>query len=218
MGWKADTVLIRPAGPGEGAEALLRDLGFTPLTPLGEHRYEQAIWPDEHTVWVGSAGDCLMISARGLSDAFFEPKPAPLAQALFRRFPRAEIAAVTLHSVVNLWGFALFSDGNALRRKAGSADDGTFEDTGDPLPEERELLAKSTLNAKGQRVYRLPEFPDEDMTEDQVGEEYVFKIFERLAGERPDIGPSLLDTRCAGFRFSSIAAGTSAAPWWKFWR
>ncbi len=218
MGWKTDTVLIRPAGPAEEAEGLLHGLGFAPLTPLGVRRFEQAIWPDKGAIWVGSAGDCLLISARGLSDAFFEPKPAPLVRSLFRRFPHSEIAAVTLHSVVNLWGFALFRDGAPLRRKAGSADDGTFEDSGDPLPEESQLLAKSTRDAKGQRVYRLPEFPDEDMNEDQVGEEYVFKIFERFTGERPDTGPSLLDTRCEGFRFGSIEPMSGTRPWWKFWR
>ncbi len=218
MGWKTDTLLIRPASPAEEAQGLLSDLGFASLTPLGERPYEQAIWPDKDTVWVGSCGDCLMISARGLSDLFFQPEPAPRVQALFRRFPHSEVAAVTLHSVVNLWGFALFRDGRPLRRKAGSADDGTFEDTGDPLPEERDLLAKSTRNADGKRVYRLPEFPDEDFTEDQVGEEYVFKVFERFTGERPDTGPTLLDTRCVGFRFDSIEDASGARPWWKIWR
>ena len=217
MGWKTDTVLIRPARQAEAGEGLLRDLGFQALAPLGERPYEQAIWPDPGAVWVGSAQDCLMISARGLADRFFEREPSPLVQSLFRRFPRSEIAAVTLHSVVNLWGFALFRDGKLVRRKAGSADDGTFEDMGDPLPEEGELLAKSSRNAKGERVYRLAEFPDEALPEDAVGEEYVFRIFERFTGERPDTGQTLLETRCLGFRFGAISpAGTR--PWWTFWR
>ena len=218
MGWKTDTVLIRPADSNEEPERLLRELGFTRLAPVGERRYERAIWPDKNTVWVGLAGDCLMISARGLSDPFFTDRPTPLTDALFHRFAGADVAAVTLHSVVNLWGFAVFRNGRALRRKAGSADDGTFEDWGSPLPEEEDLLANSLLDVDGERIYRLPQLPDEELTEDQVGEEYVFKIFERFAGERPDTGATLLETRCDGFRFSSIAAAGARRPWWNFWR
>ena len=114
--------------------------------------------------------------------------------------------------------FALFRDGRPLRRKAGSADDGTFEDFGAPLPEEQDLLAKSALDAQGKRVYRLPEFPGEALSEDQVGEEYVFQVFERLTGERPDIGPNLLNVRCAGYSFIWPGAAAPFRPRWKFWR
>ncbi|RBP11408.1 hypothetical protein DFR50_116103 [Roseiarcus fermentans] len=218
MGWKTDTVLIRPAHVGADAQALLGSLGFSDLTPLGERPFEAAIWPKTGEVWIGGAGECLMISARGLCGEVFKPGAAPFVQALARRFPGGEIAAATLHSVVNLWGFAVLRDGVALRRKAGSADDGTFEDFGAPLPEERELLARSTLDGEGRRVYRLPDFAGEAMSEDQVGEEYVFRIFERLTGQRPDTGETLLDTPCAGFSFSSLAVAAPHRPWWKVWR
>ena len=42
MGWKTDTVLIRPANIDEGAVALVRGLGFARLMPVSEIRYEQA--------------------------------------------------------------------------------------------------------------------------------------------------------------------------------
>ena len=202
MGWKADAVLIRPATLEIPASRLLTELGCENLSTLGEMAYDQVIWPNQGTIWVGAIRDCVIISARGVAERFIEALPSAFADTLLRRFPQSEVAAVTLHSVVNLWGFALYRGGRPIRRKAGSADQGTFEDFGNSIPEEQDLLSKSALDAKSRRIYRLPEFPNEDLSEDQVGEEYVFKVYERLTGERPDIGDNLLETRCVGFRFA----------------
>jgi len=219
VGWKADAVLIRPAALEAPANALLTELGCQSLSALGEKPYSQVIWPDKSTNWVGAMRDCVIISARGAAERFIEARPSPFADALFRRFPQSEVAAVTLHSVVNLWGFALYHDGSPIRRKAGSADEGAFEDFGSSIPEEHDLLSKSALDAKGTRIYRLPEFPEEDLSEDQVGEEYVFRVYERLTGERPDIGRSLLETRCAGFRFAWPDEPRPRENFWRaFWK
>ena len=115
-----------------------------------------------------------------------------------------------LHSFVNLWGFAVYQDGRRIRGRAGSADDGVFCDDGAPLPEEAELLAHSRIEG-GERLYRLPSFPDEDFAEDQVGEEYVFKIYRRFTGLQLNMDEALLDMKCAGFRL-----GAPRKQWWKF--
>ena len=201
MGWKCNSVLLRPATLDIGADLLLGDLGYEGLSPLGEAPYEQAIWPLKETIWIAEINGCLILSGRGLADEFFGARRPPLVDRLFARHPKAEIGAVTLHSVVNLWGFAVYREGREIRSKAGSSDDGTFRDFGAPLGEEAEQLACSRLEG-GERVYRLPEFPGEDLSEDQVGEDYVFKIFQRFTGLRPDRDEELLTLKCAGFRLA----------------
>ncbi|MBY6240626.1 hypothetical protein [Methylosinus sp. Sm6] len=205
MGTKCDMLLIRPARVEE-SEALLRDLGFQITAPLGEECFCRAIWPKRNTIWVGRAGDCLILSSKGLANQFFEKKRSDFMSLLFARFPESEIAALMLHSVVNLWGFALYRNGEPFRRKAGAADDGTYLDEGAPIAEEEELLAKSTLDAEGRRVYRLPQWPDEEFPEDGVGEEFVLAIFDRMTAARPEAAN--LDISCVGF---------ALRPWWKFW-
>ncbi|MBY6240625.1 hypothetical protein [Methylosinus sp. Sm6] len=212
MGWKCDALLIRPASVEEGAENLLRDLGFRLSAPIGDEAFLQAIWPMENTIWVGRAGDCLLLSSRGLADPFFGDDRSDFKHALFERFPGAEIAAVLAHSVSGAWAFAVYRKGECVRRKGGSSDDGTIFDVGAPLVEEAELLARSRLDAQGRRMYRLPGFPDEEVSESDVGEELVFKIIERMTGARPDVvkegGFDLLELPCVGF---------ALRPWWKFW-
>jgi hypothetical protein len=204
-------LLIRPARVEE-PETLLRDLGFRLSTPLGELPFDRAIWPARKMIWVGRAGDCLIISSKGLAQQFFEKKSSDFMSLLFARFPESEIAALILHSVVNLWGFALYRNGEPFRRKAGASDDGTYLDEGAPIAEEEELLAKSTLDAEGRRVYRLPEWPDEDFSEDGVGEEFVFAIFGRMTGARPD-----KPKETAAIIGALPCVGFALRPWWKFW-
>ena len=201
MGWKCNSVLLRPAPDERSANSLLGDLGYGGLSPLGEAPYEQAIWPPRETIWIAEINGCLILSAQGLADEFFGARRPALVDRLFARWPHAEIGAVTLHSVVNLWGFAVYRDGREIRGKAGASDEGTFRDFGAPLDEEAEQLACSRLEG-GERVYRLPEFPGEDLSEDQVGEEYVFRIFQRFTGLRPDRDEELLAMKCAGFRLA----------------
>ncbi len=79
---------------------------------------------------------------------------------------------------------------------------------GDPLREEADLLARSTLAEDGRRVYRLPEFPDEELEEDQLGENFVSEIYRRFTGM------ALLTDEALG-RVTML--GFAPRPWWKFW-
>jgi hypothetical protein len=101
--------------------------------------------------------------------------------------PQSTILALELHSVVNLYGYALFQNCQLVRGRAGSAEDGVFLDTGDPLPEEQPLFAKSVPNSDGDQVW-LDEFDGvtEEMDHSCMGEEFVFEISQRFFGERFD--------------------------------
>ena len=79
--------------------------------------------------------------------------------------PDARVLIVTLHSVVDLFGYAWFENGQFVRGRAGSADDGVFFDQGDLLPIERKLL---------------------DFDEDSAGEEFVMELCRPFLGCRLD--------------------------------
>lgn len=140
-----------------------------------------------------------------------------------RLFPDSEIAYILLHSAVNLWGYMVTKGGHRLRTRAGSSDDGTFADEGEPLPEELGLLSESRITDTGARLYGQGE---DEMTEDQMGEEFVFFICQRYFGVRLDFADDVLsETILRGYRYSPAASNkpgitTSPAaskPWWKFW-
>jgi hypothetical protein len=96
---------------------------------------------------------------------------ADARQTLLGLAPGGEVLAMVLHSVVDLWGFASYADGDLRRMAAGSADDGVFIDTGTPLPEERPMLAGATLAR---------------LDEEGEGEELVLAVSARLFGRGID--------------------------------
>jgi hypothetical protein len=128
-----------------------------------------------------------------------------------------------------LWGYSVTVNGHKVRARAGSSDDGTFVEIGEPLEEEIELLSKSRLDENGNRIYLLDDFPDEPFNEDQVRENFVFSICKRYFGEELDTADQLLfDTKLTGFTYAKVINVKSLSnhgkqkmdeskPWWKFW-
>jgi hypothetical protein len=135
---------------------------------------------------------------------FFEDNETQIEKTLSRIFPNSEICSIVLHSAVNLWGYAVTQNGQIIRARAGSADDGTFVEIGEPLEEEKELLSKSKLDDNGNRIYFLNDSLDEPFNEDQVGENYVFSICKRYFGEELDRADDLLfETTLTGYSFQT---------------
>lgn len=230
MGWKASTVIIN--NPTDiDKEKLLHALGYTKLTKIDDETFEVVINPDDNKVYIGEYNNNLLICDVDLPMQFFQEQLSDVEKALIKLFPDSEICSIILHSVVNLWGYAVIKNGQKIRARSGSADDGTFLEFGEPLPEETGLLSQSTVNGNGSRTYIFESFPGESFTEDQVGENFVFEICSRYFGESLDSADELLfETILAGYRYSnnSIAlnqtnsnvlqpAGKASKPWWKFW-
>lgn len=206
MGWKASTIIINKPTPVD-TEKLLHDLGFANLKKIEDRIFEEVINPDNNTVYVGKYLDNLLICAPDLPMQFFENEPTEAEKTLARIFPSSEICAIVLHSVVNLWGYAVLKNGRKIRARAGSAEDGTFVEMGEPLEEEKELLSQSKVGKDGKRTYLL-DGEDEVMTEDQVGENFVFSICKRYFGEELDsTGDALYGTKLTGYAYSGPAPG-----------
>lgn len=222
MGWKASFIVIHQPGAAD-IEQLLPALGYRHLTPIAEQPFEAVINPDDGQVYIGRAGDNIIICSPDIPVRVFEQKGSHAEQELSRLFPGSEIAFILLHSAVNLWGYMVTKGGQRLRTRAGSSDDGTFTDQGEPLPEELGLLSESRITDTGARVYGQGE---DEMTEDQMGEEFVFFICQRYFGERLDFADDVLsDTILRGYSYGKgtttnqgvTSSSGNSKPWWKFW-
>lgn len=224
MGWKASTIIVHQ--PSEvNYENLLNRLGFTNLRPIEDEPFESTIYPEEGNVYIGLYKNNLLICERDITHDFIGTDEPVLIKTLTEFFPNNEMCAITLHSAVNLWGYTVMKNSKILRARAGDADNGTYLDQGDPLPEEKELLSKSTLDKNGKRIYQLEDFPDEPFQEDQVGENFVFAICKRYFGEELDqLDDSFFEIMLKGFSHGESASPTqpkpitpTTKPWWKFW-
>lgn len=230
MGWKSFFIVVKPVVEYDRA-TLLEGLGYGDLVPVGEAAFERAIYPDDDTVYIGQYKDCLLICDVMLSSGCLSEEVSPEEAFLMKTFPNTEIGVFVLQSTVNFWGYALLADGQKIRARGGSSDDGTFLDHGAPLSQEMSLLSKAILQPNGSRLYPNDYDPEQPMTEDQVGEEFVFALAARFFNERLDRADELMfETMLQAFGPAPAQVGTSSdanpavdqtttqpKPWWKFW-
>jgi hypothetical protein len=201
MGWKASTIIIHEPTAVDH-EALLKKIGLVDLKKISNEPFEVALNPTGNKVYIGTYKNNLLICIEDLPMHFFEKKESTIEKKLYEIFPNSELCAIVLHSGVNLWGYSISKKGSKIRVKAGSADDGTFVEIGDPIKEEQALLSKSTVSSNGQRTYLLDEDDDEPLTEDQVGENFVFAISKRYFGVELDHAEDLLyETSLTGYTY-----------------
>jgi len=209
MGWKASTIIIHKPTQVDN-EQLLKELGFDNLTKSEDEPFEVAINPKGNKVYIGTYKDNLLICAPDIPMHFFENNETETEKKLIKIFPKSEICSLVLHSGVNLWGYSIIKDGQKLRARAGSSDDGTFVEFGKPLDEEKELLSKSIVNEKGQRRFIIDDINDEPLTEDQVGENFVFAISKRYFDEELNMADDLLfETTLSGYTFVTSKGNNS---------
>lgn len=186
MGWKSFSIFIQPAGePGfvkpatfdeRATEELSEAIAPGRYRRAGSENLFKAIYPKKRALYLASYGPAAVICEQDIAAAFFTGRKhlwrnSPSAEAAAARnrilslFPDREIVVLVLHSVVNLWGFAVFRDGMMVRCAAGASDDGIICDSGSPLPEEESLLAQKPLA---------------QLDEEGDGETLVFEVSRRL--------------------------------------
>jgi hypothetical protein len=223
MGWKASSIIIKTQSKIDN-DTFLSDLGFTTLSKTEDKTFDVAINPDDNKLYIGYYNNNLIITAPEIPMLFFENSLSTIEKILIDKFPESEICSIVLHSVVNLWGYALIVNGEKIRVRAGSANDGTFCDFGEIQEEEKELFSKSTIDSDGKRTYKFDDMPDEIFYEDQVGENYVFALTQRFFGKPLDYLDDIFDLEFNGYDYSlnkyyqyEPQNTKQKNKWWKFW-
>lgn len=192
MGWKAFALFATddtagyfgslPAHSSELAEHTRIKLGLTPYDAIGTQTFDQCMHPPKRSLFLGAYPRGLVICEPELPCYFFDDKPRrrisgtriefqQFESNLLNHYPNGEVLAIVLHSVVNLWGYSLYSKGQLVRSAAGASDDGPMVNVGVPLPEEEKILRKC---------------PIDRIDEEGLGEDLVFDVTARFLGKRID--------------------------------
>jgi len=189
MGWKTFAVLAteepgyfssHPAHDEDRADAMLARLGLSGYQRVGQSDFESAMYPRDGSLHIGAYPSGVIICDMNLPSQFFDDKSRRringtttglnnVKSNLLTLYPGGHVLAIVLHSVVNLWGYSYYSQGNLLRSAAGSSDDGLFANYGTPLPEESRVLSTCSIG---------------NVDEEGYGEELTFDVAERLFGWR----------------------------------
>lgn len=222
MGWKASCILINERGPGflgtlpshdpARARELIADCGLGLFRGRGMTSFEEGIFPDH--LAIGAYDGAAIIGDPEIGSTCLDSGDNPLMAGILKAFPKAEILRVGLHSVVNLWSYALYANGTLKRAFGGCADDGVVIDAGDLLPEERPHFEKSVVR-DGERFF-LGEFDGQIEEQDAAsyGEELVFDVMGRFFGVRPDRATAGADP--FHLAMESFAPQKLSRWWWPF--
>jgi hypothetical protein len=188
MGWKASVVF---AAEESGyfssvlqhnqarAEQIRERLGLKDYEPVGPAVFETAMNPNRGQLFIGAYSRGVVVCHDDAPGAFFDDSSrrkisgsagdfAEFKDKLMAMYPKGEVIAIVLHSVVNLWGYSVYVNGRLLRRAAGASDNGLIVNEGTPLPEEARVLATC---------------PMEEVDTEGMGEELVFDVSSRLFGK-----------------------------------
>jgi hypothetical protein len=221
MGFKTFTVFAskrpgyfgtHPKHNSEWVDATMHQLGLTGYI-LVAHDVPFQVYPKDKDLYIGVYAEGIAIAQIDLPAAFFDersrrrsfgrlPDMNDFKQKILDRYAQGEVVALTLHSVVNLWGFSVFKDGNLIRSASGG--DGEFlGSSGDPLPEEDAIL----------KTYPIETLDPEH----GGGEELVFEVARRVFGKRFDEEDLEDVLRCSHYRMAPKARSTWSKLW-TFWR
>lgn len=151
MGWKAFNLIATnreeaylttfPPPRPDNAREFLGLLGGV-YEGRGESTLEDGLYPqDANDLYLGAYEGAIVLGSIPVCEEVFSGGVPRAIDCATRMLPKCRLLVVTLHSVVDLFGYAWFEDGKLLRARAGSADDGVFFESGPPLPLEQKLKA-----------------------------------------------------------------------------
>lgn len=167
------------------ARRILSELPLTPHELVGPSTFESGCYPNDDQLFIGAYPGTVLIAHTALIDRCIESDWQPVLRAVQSVLPGADAAAFALHSVVNLYGYAVFRGMDRIRARYG-ADSEEHINEGELLPEEIELYKQSELR-DGERVFKM-EFDGQsfEQPETNMGEEFVFELTKRYFGKRLD--------------------------------
>lgn len=204
MGWKSSTIIINSDKEVNELE-LLNNLGFGNVKKIEKEPFEVAINPDDGKIYIGKYKDNLLICVQKLPMTFLNETVSEGEKVLSKYFPDTEICSIILHSAVNLWGYSVSKNNQKIRVRAGSSDEGTIVEFGEPLEQEVNLLSKSKIHESGRRIYYFDDFPEDSFEEDQVGENFVFELASKYLGQNLDVADDLLfETELKGYEYKNF--------------
>lgn len=208
MGWKMSLMMINSEQEFD-KDDLFESLGYSNLKKVDTQDFESVMNPDFDKIYLGKYNGNYIICMQEMAADAIDRNLSKAEKILSTKFTDTEIITFVLQSVVNLWGYSVAKNGEKIRARSGNSEEGTTLDVGTILEEEKELFSQSKTNEKGERIFVFEGMEEEEYSEDQVGENFVFDISKKYLGEDLDSCDALFETKFEGYTFSRLP---QAAP------
>ncbi|MGE9311644.1 hypothetical protein ACLOAU_08360 [Niabella sp. CJ426] len=187
MAWNKYYIIIKSPRLTDTKEILTK-LNLGQYEPKEEVPLHYSNKPD--TLFTGFYNDNFIVVHPDLAFHFFGKTQTETEKVFIDTFPDSEIAVLVENSTVGLYSYAIIDSGEKIRMKDG-CDGEIYNDTGDLLPEEKEILS--------QKIFEDEEV--EEMKEDGMTDEEITAMINHEASGRV---PNLLTKRYFGQTVGSI--------------
>lgn len=187
MAWNKYYIIVKSPKLTNTKEILTK-LNLAQYKPTEEVPLHYSNKPE--TLFTGFYKDSFIVVHPDLAFHFFGETQSETEKLFIDTFPESEIAALVENSTVGLYSYAIIDNGQKIRMKDG-CDGEVYNDKGDLLPEEKEILS--------QKIFEDEEI--EEMKEDGMSDEEVTAMINHEASWRV---PNLLTKRYFGETIGSI--------------
>lgn len=191
MGWKTSLIIIESTDTSPSDDQILKALGIKDVKSAEQSTFEECLYPQDGSICIGRyEGNIIISDGYYITEKSLEmPRSLRMCKEeknLCKLFPNSEIVTVACHSGINYHGYSLIQNGKKLRLKTIS-DSAKREQYGKRTPEEEKIYSTS-FEIKKSSYWREELDPEEDLSEDQMMEEFTFEMAKRRLGVRLD-GP-----------------------------
>jgi hypothetical protein len=189
MGWNTSLIIIENKENYSIENELLKSLGFDYFEQKLNTTFDEILNPKDNQIGIGYYNGNLIICDGYLltTKSLEESKNLNLIdyeKSLVKMFPKSEIVTVSCVSSVNFHGYSLIQNGIKKRLKYVAEE--MKQEFGNRFEEEIEIYKNSYLE-DGKLLWKDENDEDDFFTEDQLMEDFTFKVAKRRLGIQIDM-------------------------------
>jgi hypothetical protein len=171
MAWNHYYIFVKGAKSLDLADVLSR-LNLSDYKPAQETTLSYANKPT--TLFAGFHNGNLLLVHQDLVIKFFGPEQSEEETLFVQTFPDAEIAVLIINESVGLFSYAIIKNGKKIRMKDG-CDGNIYNDSGDPLPEELEILSEKIFMEE-----EIEEMGENGLSDQEIADTIKFEASYRV--------------------------------------
>lgn len=188
MGWNTSLIIIENKENYSNENELLKSLGFQDFQQIENLTFEDVLNPKSNQIGIGYYnGNIIICDGYLLTNKSLEESEnlnlAEYEKSLVKLFPKSEIVTVSCVGAVNYHGYSLIQNGEKKRLKF--VDSEIKQEFGKAFEEENEIY-KESYKQDGKLLWKNEQDENDSFTEDQLMEDFTFKVAKRRLGVQID--------------------------------
>ena len=189
MGWNTSLIIVENKENYSNENELLKNLGFDNFELIESTTFDEILNPKDNHIGIGYYnGNLIICDGYLLTTKSLEEREnlnlADYEKSLVKIFPKSEIVTVSCISSINFHGYSLIQNGEKKRLKYVAVE--MKQEFGNRFEEENEIY-KNSYEENGKLLWKDENDQDDFFTEEQLMEDFTFKVAKRRLGLQIDM-------------------------------